>query len=178
VGVLYVRRGTRLAPFMLGGHQESGKRGGTENVPGIIALGKACELAGKKIEEENMRVKQLRDRLQEAILASCPDCMVNGDQQHRLPNTLNVSFEYIEGEAILLLLNKFGICASSGSACTSGSLEPSHVLRAMGVPFTAAHGSIRFSLSRYNTEAEVDFVAEKMPEIVQKLRDLSPFIKA
>ncbi len=140
VGVLYIRRGTRLAPFMLGGHQESGKRAGTENVPGIIALGKACELAQKHIVEENERVKQLRDKLEKAILASCPDSLVNGDSQNRLPNTTNISFEYIEGEAILLLLNKFGICASSGSACTSGSLEPSHVLRAMGVPFTAAHG--------------------------------------
>jgi len=177
VGVLYIRRGTRLAPFMLGGHQEGGKRGGTENVPGIIALGKACELAQQRIEEENDRVRQLRDKLEKMIMASCTDCMINGDTEHRLPNTLNVSFEYIEGEAILLMLNKFGICASSGSACTSGSLEPSHVLRAMGVPFTAAHGSIRFSLSRYNTEAEVDFVADKMPEIVKKLRDLSPFVR-
>lgn len=176
VGVLYIRRGTRLAPFMLGGHQESGKRGGTENVPGIIALGKACELVQAGIQEENTRVKKLRDKLEKAILASCPDSMVNGDPKNRLPNTLNVSFEYIEGEAILLMLNKFGICASSGSACTSGSLEPSHVLRAMGVPFTAAHGSIRFSLSRYNTEAEVDYVAEKLPEIAKKLRDLSPFV--
>ena len=176
VGVLYIRRGTRLAPFMLGGHQESGKRAGTENVPGIIALGKACELAQKHLVEENERVKQLRDKLEKAILASCPDSLVNGDSQNRLPNTTNISFEYIEGEAILLLLNKFGICASSGSACTSGSLEPSHVLRAMGVPFTAAHGSIRFSLSRYNTQDEVDFVAEKLPEIVKKLRDLSPFV--
>jgi len=176
VGVLYIRRGTRLAPFMLGGHQESGKRAGTENVPGIIALGKACELAQKHIDQENTRVKKLRDKLEKAILASCPDSMVNGDPGNRLPNTANVSFEYIEGEAILLLLNKFGICASSGSACTSGSLEPSHVLRAMGVPFTAAHGSIRFSLSRYNTEDEVDFVADKLPEIVKKLRDLSPFV--
>ena len=176
VGVLYIRRGTRLAPFMLGGHQESGKRAGTENVPSIIALGKACELAQKYMDQENDLVKRLRDKLEEAILGSCPDCMVNGDREHRLGNTTNVSFEYIEGEAILLLLNKFGVCASSGSACTSGSLEPSHVLRAMGVPFTAAHGSIRFSLSRYNTEDEVDFVAEKMPEIVKKLRDLSPFV--
>ena len=177
VGVLYVRKGTRIAPFMLGGHQESGKRAGTENVPGIVALGKACELAGQNIEEEKTRVKKLRDRLEKKILASCPDCFVNGDLENRLPNTSNISFEYIEGEAILLLLNKFGICASSGSACTSGSLEPSHVLRAMGVPFTAAHGSIRFSLSRYNTEEEVDFVAEKMPEIVDQLRKLSPFVK-
>ena len=176
VAVLYVRKGTRIAPFMLGGHQESGKRGGTENVPGIIALGKACELAQKHIEDENNHVKNLRDKLEKAILASCPDSIVNGDKNNRLPNTLNVSFEYIEGEAILLMLDKFGICASSGSACTSGSLEPSHVLRAMGVPFTAAHGSIRFSLSRYNTPEEVDFVAQKLPEIVKKLRRLSPFV--
>ncbi len=178
VGVLYIRRGTRLAPFMLGGHQEGGKRGGTENVPGIIALGKACELAQKHIEEETNKVRRLRDKLEKMIMASCPYCIINGDTEHRLPNTLNISFEYIEGEAILLMLNQFGICASSGSACTSGSLEPSHVLRAMGVPFTAAHGSIRFSLSRYNTEDEVDFVAGKMPEIVKKLRALSPFVKA
>ncbi|MBN1126029.1 MAG: cysteine desulfurase NifS [Sedimentisphaerales bacterium] len=176
VGVLYVRKGTRLSTFMHGGHQEGGKRGGTENVPGIIALGKACELAKKHLEEENTRVKALRDRLQEKILAGCPDCMINGDTQDRLPNTLNVSFEYIEGEAILLMLNKFGICASSGSACTSGALEPSHVLRAMGVPFTAAHGSIRFSLSRYNTQEEVDFVADKLPGVVNRLRELSPFV--
>jgi cysteine desulfurase len=177
VGVLYVRKGTRFSPFMLGGHQESGRRGGTENVAGIIALGKACELAAVSIEEENDRVRQLRDKLEKAICATCPDAMINGDTEHRLPNTLNVSFEYIEGESILLLLDKFGICASSGSACTSGSLEPSHVLRAMGVPFTAAHGSIRFSLSRYSTEEEVDFVVEKMPPIVNKLRQLSPFVE-
>jgi cysteine desulfurase len=177
IGVLYVRKGTRLGTFMHGGHQESGRRGGTENVPGIIALGKACELARRYMDEENTRVRALRDRLEQKILTSCPDCMINGDAQTRLPNTLNVSFEYIEGEAILLMLDKFGICASSGSACTSGSLEPSHVLRAMGVPFTAAHGSIRFSLSRYSTEQEVDFVAEKLPAVVHRLRELSPFVK-
>jgi cysteine desulfurase len=176
VGVLYVRKGTRLSPFMLGGHQEGGRRAGTENVPGIIGLGKACELAAKNIEEENKKVKYLRDKLENTILKSCPDCRLNGDKENRLPNTSNISFEYIEGEAILLLLDKYGICASSGSACTSGSLEPSHVLRAMGVPFTAAHGSIRFSLSRYNTEEEVDFTIEKMPGIVNQLRKLSPFV--
>jgi len=176
VGVLYVRRGTRLCPFMLGGHQEGGRRAGTENVPGIIGLGKACELAAKNIKEENEKVKKLRDKLENAILKSCPDCRVNGDRKNRLPNTTNISFEFIEGEAILLLLDKFGICASSGSACTSGSLEPSHVLRAMGVPFTSAHGSIRFSLSRYNTEEEVDYTIEKMPGIVNRLRELSPFV--
>jgi len=177
IGVLYVRKGTRLSPYMLGGHQEDGRRAGTENVPGIIGLGKACELAMDKFEEENNRVKKMRDKLENSIVKNCKDCFVNGDKENRLPNTANISFEYIEGEAILLMLDKYGICASSGSACTSGSLEPSHVLRAMGVPFTAAHGSIRFSLSRYNTEEEVDFVIEKMPQIVNKLRDLSPFVK-
>jgi cysteine desulfurase len=176
VGILYVRKGTRLAPFMLGGHQEGGRRAGTENVPGIIGLGKACELAMQNFDEESKKVRNLRDRLEKEILKECPDCMVNGDVENRLPNTSNISFEFIEGEAILLMLDKFGICASSGSACTSGSLEPSHVLRAMGVPFTAAHGSIRFSLSRYNTEEEVDYTIEKMPEIVSRLRELSPFV--
>jgi cysteine desulfurase len=176
VGVLYVRKGTRVAPFMLGGHQEGGRRAGTENVPGIVGLGKACELAAKNIEDENTRIKYLRDKLEKAILKSCTDAKINGDTENRLPNTTNISFEFIEGEAILLLLDKYGICASSGSACTSGSLEPSHVLRAMGVPFTFAHGSVRFSLSRYNTEQEVDFAIEKMPEIVNRLRSLSPFV--
>ena len=176
VGVLYVRKGTRIGTFMHGGHQESGRRGGTENVPGIIALGKACELAMRHMEEENTRVRALRDRLEEGILKTCPECFINGDVDSRLPNTLNISFEYIEGESILMMLNKFGICASSGSACTSGSLEPSHVLRAMGVPFTAAHGSIRFSLSRYNTQEEIDFVIDKISPIVNRLRELSPFV--
>ncbi|MCD6395816.1 MAG: cysteine desulfurase NifS [Planctomycetes bacterium] len=176
VGVLYVRKGTRLAPFMVGGHQEFGRRAGTENVPSIIALGKACQLAGENIDDENTRIRKLRDKLEKGILATCPDSRVNGDTQNRLPNTTNISFEYIEGEAILLMLNRFGICASSGSACTSGSLEPSHVLRAMGVPFTAAHGSIRFSLSRYSTEDQVDFVIEKTAPIVNRLRELSPFV--
>ena len=161
---------------MMGGHQEAGRRAGTENVPGIIGLGKSCELAAENIEEENSKVKYLRDKLEIAILKSCPDSRVNGDRKNRLPNTTNISFEFIEGEAILLMLDKFGICASSGSACTSGSLEPSHVLRAMGVPFTAAHGSIRFSLSRYNTEEDVDYTIEIMPQIVTRLRELSPFV--
>jgi cysteine desulfurase len=177
VGVLFVRKGTRLTPFMLGGHQELGKRAGTENVPGIIAFGKACELAEQNIEHENTVVKALRDRLEKKILDTCPDSFVNGDTENRLPNTSNISFEYIEGESILMMLDRYGICGSSGSACTSGSLEPSHVLRAMGVPFTAAHGSIRYSLSRYSTQEEVDFVVDKMPEIVNRLRELSPFVK-
>jgi len=176
VGVIYIRKGTRLSPYMLGGHQESGKRAGTENVPGIVGLGKACEIAKKYIDQENKRVKQLRDKLENAILKKCPDSRLNGDKENRLPNTTNISFEYIEGEAILLMLDQYGICASSGSACTSGSLEPSHVLRAMGVPFTAAHGSIRFSLSRYNTEEEIDYTIEKIPPIIEKLRALSPFV--
>jgi len=176
VGVLYVRKGTRLAPFILGGHQEAGRRAGTENAPGIVGLGKACELAAQNLEEENNKVKFLRDKLENTLLQKCPSSRLNGDKENRLPNTSNISFEYVEGEAILLMLDKYGICASSGSACTSGSLEPSHVLRAMGVPFTAAHGSIRFSLSRYNTEAEVDYTIEKMPPIIKKLRQLSPFV--
>ena len=178
IGVLYIRKGTRISPFIVGGHQEKNRRAGTENVAGIVALGKACQLAAKEIVQENTKVKKLRDRLENAILKTCAGAMLNGDKVNRLPNTCNISFEFIEGEAILLLLDQFGICASSGSACTSGSLEPSHVLRAMGVPFTAAHGSIRFSLSRYNTEKEVDFVIEKIPAIVNRLRELSPFVKS
>jgi cysteine desulfurase len=176
IGALYVRKGTRIQPFMLGGHQEKGRRAGTENVPGIVGLGKACELAAKNIKEENESVRKLRDKLENAILKSCPDCQLNGDEKNRLPNTSNISFEFIEGEAILTYLDKFGICASSGSACTSESLVPSHVLHAMGVPHTAAHGSIRFSLSRYNTEQEVDYTIEKLPPIISRLRELSPFV--
>lgn len=175
VGILYVRKGTRFSPYMIGGHQEGGKRGGTENTASIIGMGKACELAGKHIEEESTVVAKLRDRLESEILKSVPSSIVNGDRESRLPGTTNISFEYIEGESILLMLNELGICASSGSACTSGSLEPSHVLRAMGVPYTAAHGSIRFSLCRYNTDAEIDFIIEKIPPIISRLRDLSPF---
>jgi cysteine desulfurase len=175
VGALYVRKGTRFYPYIIGGHQERGRRAGTENVASIIGLGKACELAMKNLTEEVTYLKGLRDKLESALLKYCPGARINGDINNRLPNTTNMSFEYVEGEAILLRLNEFGICASSGSACTSGSLEPSHVLRAMGVPFTAIHGSIRFSLSRYNTEAEIDRVIEIMPEIIKELRLLSPF---
>ncbi len=178
VGALYVRKGTKFSPFLIGGHQEKGRRGGTENVPGIIGLGMAAELAGRNLEKENTFVKGLRDKLENALLERVPNCQVNGDRQNRLPNTSNISFEFVEGEAILLLINEFGICASSGSACTSGSLQPSHVLRAMGVPFTMAHGSIRFSLSIYNTEKEINFVIEKIPEILNRLRSLSPYWEA
>jgi len=177
VGVLYIRKGTKFSPFLIGGHQEKGRRGGTENVPYIVALGKACELAKRNMKDENTRVKALRDYLEQKILEKIPNVLVNGDSNHRLPNTVSVSFEYVEGESILLMLSDLGICASSGSACTSGSLEPSHVLRAMGVPFTAAHGSIRFSLSVYNSKEEMDYIIEHLPPIIQRLRDISPFWK-
>jgi cysteine desulfurase len=178
VGVLYVRKGSKFSPFLIGGHQERGRRGGTENTAGIIGLGKACELAALRMEEENSRVKSLRDKLENGLLSAVSNCRVNGDRSNRLPNTANISFEFVEGEAILLMMDEFGICASSGSACTSGSLQPSHVLRAMGVPFTMAHGSIRFSLSVYNTEEEIDFVLSKVPAIIERLRGMSPYWKA
>jgi cysteine desulfurase len=175
VGTLYVRRGTKFAPFLLGGHQERGRRGGTENVASIIGLGKAAELAADRMEKENQKVRALRDKLEKELLERIPSAMVNGDPSNRLPNTTSIAFEFVEGEAILLMMDEFHICASSGSACTSGSLEPSHVLRAMEVPFTAAHGSIRFSLSVYNTEAEIDLIIEKLPPIIERLRKMSPF---
>lgn len=175
VGALYVRRGTAFRPFLRGGHQERGRRAGTENVASIVALGKACELATSNIHEENTQVRALRDRLESGLLAAVPDAIVNGDTASRLPNTSSIAFKYVEGEAILLMLDQHGVCASSGSACTSGSLEPSHVLRAMGVPFTYAHGSIRFSLSRFNTVDEVDYVVRELPPIIARLREISPF---
>jgi cysteine desulfurase len=175
IGAIYIRKGTKVRPFLLGGHQESGRRGGTENVPYIVGLGQACALAAKSMQQELARVAALRDKLENGLLAACPNAIVNGDRTHRLPNTTNISFRFIEGEAILYHLSDLGIAASSGSACTSGSLEPSHVIRAMGVPFTAAHGSIRFSLSRYNTEADIAHVLENMPGIVKRLLQLSPF---
>ena len=174
VGALYVRKGTPFRPFMRGGHQEHGRRAGTENVPYIVGLGAACELAKKQFAEE-ARVAKLRDRLERGILDMVPDALINGDVESRLPNTTNIAFKHIEGEAILLLLDRVGIMASSGSACTSGSLEPSHVLRAMGVPYTYAHGSIRFSLSRYNNERDVDYLLQELPPIIKKLREISPF---
>ncbi len=175
IGILYVRRGTKFSPFLIGGHQEKERRGGTENTPSIVGLGKACELAARNMEMENTRVKKLRDRLETELLARIPNSRVNGNRLYRLPNTSNISFEFVEGEGILLLMDEFGVCASSGSACTSGSLQPSHVLRAMGVPFTMAHGSIRFSLSIYNTDEEIDFVIENMPSVIERLRSLSPY---
>ncbi len=177
IGIFYLRRGTRIKTFMLGGHQENGRRGGTENVPYIAGLAKAVELAEANMTTETQLLSRLRDKLENGLLSTCPDARVNGDRKNRLPNTSNISFEYIEGESILMHLSDLGICASTGSACAAGSLEPSHVIRAMGVPFTAVHGSIRFSLSRYNTEAEVDTVLAETPKIINKLRALSPFCK-
>ncbi|MDD3154634.1 MAG: cysteine desulfurase NifS [Victivallaceae bacterium] len=175
IGVLFVRRGVRFKPFVVGGHQEFGRRGGTENVPSIVALGKAAELAREGLEEEVLRLGRLRDRLEKGVLGSIDHIRINGDLNSRLPNTSSISFEYIEGEAILLMLDQFGICASSGSACTTGSLEPSHVLRAMGLPYTAAHGTIRFSFSKFNTGEEVDRVLEVLPGVISTLRQLSPY---
>ncbi len=175
IGVLYLRRGTRFRPLLRGGHQERGRRAGTENTASIVALGKACELAEEFIEYENTEVKAMRDKLEQGIVNAIPHCFITGDINNRLPNTSDIAFEYIEGEAILMLLNKAGIAASSGSACTSGSLEPSHVMRAMDIPYTAAHGTIRFSFSRYNTMSEVDEVIKVMPQITTMLRKLSPY---
>ncbi|MBW2248124.1 MAG: cysteine desulfurase NifS [Deltaproteobacteria bacterium] len=177
IGALYVRKGTRFSPFLIGGHQEGGRRGGTENVAYIIGIGKASELAATHLEEMATRVEKLRDKLENELLKRIPNAIINGDTENRLPNTTSISFEYVEGESILLMMDELGICASSGSACTSGSLEPSHVLRAMGVPFTAAHGSIRFSLGIYSTEDEIDFIVEKLPLIIENLRTMSPFWK-
>ena len=174
-GALYLRKGVPFRPFMIGGHQEKSRRAGTENTASIIALGKACELAQTYMVDENTRVLAMRDRLERELMARIPRSRINGGGATRLPNTLSIAFEFVEGEAILLLLSEKGICASSGSACTSGSLEPSHVLRAMGVPFTCAHGSIRFSLSRFNTEEEIDLIIREVPPIIQRLREMSPF---
>ncbi len=175
VGVLYVRRGTPFRPFLVGGHQERGRRAGTENTASIIAMGKACQLAEQYMADEAGRVRELRDRLERQLTALIPNTRINGGGTHRLPNTLSIAMEFVEGEGILLLLSDKGICASSGSACTSGSLEPSHVLRAMGVPFTCAHGSIRFSLSRFTTDDDIDAVIKELPPIISRLREMSPF---
>jgi len=177
IGVLYVKSSARIAPLINGGHQEQGLRPGTENVPYIVGIGKAAELAMDNMDYEFKEVKRLRDRLEKGILKNVFNARLNSPLDNRVPNTTNIGFEYVEGELILLHLSDCGICASSGSACTSGSLEPSHVLRAMGIPFTALHGSIRFSLSRFNTEKEIDYVIEKMPLIMDKLTKISPFQK-
>ena len=175
IGALYIRRGTPCRPFLLGGHQEDGRRAGTENVAFIVGLARALELAIENHDSDVERITALRDRLQSELVAKIPYLQVNGGEAQRLDNTLNVACHFIEGEGILYQLSEYGICASSGSACTSGSLEPSHVLRAMKVPFSAVHGSVRFSLSRYTTDADVDRVIEVFPEIVASLRRLSPY---
>jgi cysteine desulfurase len=175
IGILFIRRGTRCRPFMLGGHQESGRRAGTENVPYIVGIAKALQLALRTRDEDETRIRGLRDRLELALEKRIPCVQVNGQGAPRLANTLNLSSHYIEGEGMLYQLSEHGICASSGSACTSGSLEPSHVLRAMRVPFTAVHGSVRFSLSRFNTDEDIDKTIEFFPQIVANLRKLSPY---
>ncbi len=175
IGAMYIRKGTRISPFLIGGHQENGRRAGTENVPYIIGLGKACEEAMRDIFDENNRIRKLRDKLETSLIEKISHTHINGNPRWRLPNTTNIGFEFIEGEAILLHLSAAGIAASSGSACTSGSLEPSHVLMAMQVPFSYAHGSVRFSLSKFTTEEEIDYVIEVVPPIIQKLREMSPF---
>ena len=177
IGALYIKSPNLITPLVIGGHQESGKRAGTENVPYIVGMAKAAQMAQDSLEYELTTVKRLRDKLETAILSKIYNARLNSSSQNRVPNTTNIGFEYVEGELILLNMNDYGICASSGSACTSGSLDPSHVLKAMGIPFTALHGSIRFSLSRYNTEEEIDFTIEKMPKIMEKLTKISPFQK-
>jgi cysteine desulfurase len=177
VGVLYIRKGLKFSPFLIGGHQEKGRRGGTENAVSIIGLGKAAELAKEHLSIMDTKVRGLRDYLQNQLLEKIPSCSVNGDLEKRLPNTLSIGFDAVEGESILLMLDREGICASSGSACTSGSLDPSHVLMAMDVPFKSAHGSIRFSLSHYNTKEEMDHVIAAAGPVIEKLRAMSPFWK-
>ncbi len=177
IGALYVKSSTLITPLIIGGHQESGKRAGTENVPYIVGMAKAAQLASDGLEYEATEVKRLRDKLEKGLLSKIYNARLNSCAPVRVPNTTNIGFEYIEGELILLNMNDYGICASSGSACTSGSLDPSHVLKAMGVPFTSLHGSIRFSLSRYTTEEEIDYTIEKMPAIIEKLTHISPYQK-
>jgi cysteine desulfurase len=174
VGMLYLKRRTKYQPYLIGGHQEKGRRGGTESVPNIIAFGRAAELAMSTLEDENTRVRALRDRLEDFILSRIPNTVRNGNKEQRLPNTANIAFDFVEAEAILLLLDQLGICASSGSACTTGSLDPSHVLMAMGLPPMRARGSVRFSLGIYNTSEDVDYLIQHLPRIIQKLRDISP----
>jgi cysteine desulfurase len=174
VGAMYVRRGTKMTPLLHGGHQERNRRAGTHNVAAIVGLGLACELAGAEMEETMARVRRLREKLEQGITNAIPHVKLNGHPTQRLPNTLNISFAYIEGESLLLNFDMKGVAASSGSACTSGSLEPSHVMGAMCVEITLAHSSTRFSLGRDNTEEDVDYVLEILPPIVQRLREMSP----
>ncbi|WP_261887336.1 cysteine desulfurase NifS [Vibrio aerogenes] len=175
VGALYVKRGTRFRPLLRGGHQERGRRAGTENAASVVALGKAAELAYDALEKDTYRIQLMRDRLEQGLLARIPNTFITGNPAKRVPNTTNIAVEYVEGEALLLLMNQAGIAASSGSACTSGSLEPSRVMKAMQIPFTAAHGTLRFSLSRFTKDEDIDYVLETLPEIVARLRTLSPY---
>lgn len=177
VGALYIRKGTKIDSLLHGGHHERNRRAGTENVPGIVGLGRASEIAMEEFEEEERRVKKLRDRLEKGLMEKIDDVIINGHPERRLPSTLNICIKYVEGESILLQLNHNGIAASSGSACTSGSFEPSHVLTSMGIPPETAHGSLRFSVGRSNTENDIDKVIEVLPPIVEKLREMSPFGK-
>ncbi|MBI9093100.1 MAG: aminotransferase class V-fold PLP-dependent enzyme, partial [Desulfobacterium sp.] len=177
IGVLYVKKGIKFSSFMVGGHQEKGRRGGTENTASIIGLGKACEMAKEHLGEMDTRIRDLRDFLEQELLEQIPAASVNGETKNRLPNTLSIGFNAVEGESILLLMDQAGICASSGSACTSGSLEPSHVMMAMKVPFESAHGTIRFSLSCYNTREEMEHIIKSLPPVIKKLRAMSPFWK-
>ncbi len=177
IGALYVRKGIKFSPFLIGGHQEKGRRGGTENTASIIGLGKACELAKAHLPLMDTQVREIRDYLETRLLDAIPATSVNGDRENRLPNTLSIGFDAVEGESILMLMNQAGICASSGSACTSGSLDPSHVLMAMKVPFKSAHGTIRFSLSHYNTKAEMDTIVQTLVPAIDRLRQMSPFWK-
>jgi cysteine desulfurase len=177
VGVLYIRSGTRIRPVQVGGHHEKGRRAGTENVPGIVGLARALELACAEMEGEGQRLRRLRDQLQEGLAGSLEDARLNGHPDRRLPHILNITFAYVEGESMLLSLDAAGVCVSTGSACTSGTLEPSHVLTAMGVPAEMAHGSLRFSLGRVNDEKDVEYVLEKLPPIVRRLREMSPITR-
>ncbi len=177
IGAIFARRGIPFTPLIYGGHQERMRRGGTENVPSCIGLGAACRIARENIERERRELSRLRDRLEAGVLASIPEVHINGDLGRRLPNTSSISFKYIEGESILMYLDLENICASSGSACTTGSLEPSHVLKAMGVPYSSAHGTIRFSLSKYNTEEDIDAVIAALPPVISRLREISPYWK-
>jgi cysteine desulfurase len=174
IGMLYVKRRTRFQPLVIGGHQERGRRGGTENVPHIVAFGRAAELAMTRLPQEYARIRELRDRMEQTILNTIPHTYVNGDRNNRLPNTSNIAFEFVEAEAVLMLLDQVGICASSGSACTTGSLDPSHVLMAMGLTPMRARGCVRFSLGMYNTAEDVDYLLQHLPGIIQRLRDISP----
>ena len=174
IGMLYVKRRTKFQPYVIGGHQERGRRGGTESVANIVAFGRAAELAMASIDDENTRIRGLRDRFENHVLTRIPNTVRNGNRNLRLPNTSNIAFDFIEAEAVLLLLDQAGICASSGSACTTGSLDPSHVLMAMGLPPMRARGSVRFSFGIYNTEEDVDHLIEKLTPIVHRLREISP----